>query len=145
MSDTVVVSVTDPDVGWHPDRVNAFVDYVRAGVPGGSVAVVSTSERGPVETAYRSWIHGLGRLSPRQTAIAEQVYAVAANLDTARDNGTPAAAVSSLSRALLKVADALPTGERADQPAVPTSPVDGVDQVAEKRRQRKARAGAPGA
>jgi hypothetical protein len=94
-----------------------------------------------VEQSYRTWIRGLGRLSARQAAIAEQVYAVAANLDTARTNGTPAAAVASLSRALFKAADALPA-ERSEGAPRPTGPVDKVDEVARKRAERRAGRGA---
>lgn len=96
---------------------------------------------GPVETAYRAWIEGLGRLSPRQTAVAEQVYAVAANLDTARMNGTPAAAVASLSRALSRAADTLPSDRGDGAQVPPPAPVAGVDEVANRRRERRAASG----
>ena len=48
---------------------------------------------GLIETRYRAWIKELGELSPRQLAIAEQVYRIAHLLDD-EEAGSQAAALS---------------------------------------------------
>lgn len=99
---------------------------------------------GPVEGAYREWIHGLGRLSPRQRAVAEHVYALARAIDKGEAEDRPAAAMASLSRALSRAADTMPS-DRPEQPAETPTAVDRPptpDEVARKRADRRARRGA---
>lgn len=94
---------------------------------------------GPVEAAYRSWIHGLGRLSPRQRAVAEHVYALARAIDKGETEDRPAAAMASLSRALSRAADTMPS-DRPEQAETPAPAADGPptpDEVARKRAERR--------
>lgn len=106
---------------------------------------MTAPQYGPVETAYRAWITGLGRLSPRQAAVAEHVYALAGNIDKAQSQNAPAAAVASLSRALVRAADTLPS-DRVEQQPADTAPSQErpptPDEVARKRSQRRAGRGA---
>lgn len=96
---------------------------------------------GPVETAYRAWIVTLGGLSPRQTAEAEHLYALAAQMDLKSER--PAAALATLSRAIAKTADRL-RDEKNAIPAMPAAnPVvsEPVDEVEKARRARADRRG----
>jgi hypothetical protein len=100
---------------------------------------MASDEYGPTEAAYRRWIAGLGELSPRQAAEAEQVYAVARRLDNA-DGG----AASSLSRELRQLSAALrevraaPAAESQDAAAPPVDPVDELARLRAERRKGSA-------
>lgn len=125
---------------WTRAESDALVVHVAAGVPDCAVEVIPDPVHGPVESAYRAWIRGLGRLSPRQAAVAEHVYALAGNIDKAQTQDVPAAAVASLSRALVRAADSMPS-DRPEQaqpetpaPERPPTP----DEVARKRAERRA-------
>lgn len=123
--------------------VDALVTYVAAGMPECAVEVVPDPRYGPVESAYRAWIRGLGRLSPRQTAVAEHVYALAGNIDKAQTQDAPAAAVASLSRALVRAADSMPSDrpEQSESPAPTPERPPTPDEVARKRANRRAARG----
>lgn len=92
---------------------------------------------GPVESSYRTWVAGLGRLSPRQTAEAEHLYALARQLDI--HTAAPAAAVASVSRAIGKTADRLRDEKNAAGPAAgtPAADPDIVDEIGARRQQRR--------
>lgn len=140
---TLTLTVTTQQ-RWTRAETDALVVYVAAGVPDCAVEVVPDARYGPVESAYRAWIRGLGRLSPRQAAVAEHVYALAGNIDKAQDHDAPAAAVASLSRALVRAADTLPS-DRPEQPETPAEVPDRPptpDEVARKRAERRAGRGA---
>lgn len=94
---------------------------------------------GPSEAAYRRWVAQLGELSERQAAEAQQVYAVAAQLDKARDSGMTSA-TAALSRELRQLASALRDVQvPAAAPAVveESVPVSVPDEVARRRAARR--------
>ena len=93
---------------------------------------------GKVERSYRAWVATLGELSPRQKATAEQVYALAEQLDKATD--VPVSAVATVSRELRVAAAELRDVAALPAPAPAEKPRDGVDEVKARRERRRAEA-----
>lgn len=93
---------------------------------------------GTTEAAYRRWIGSLGPLSERQSAEAEQVYVLAAQLDTARSEGV-VAAVAGISRELRQLSagirDVSVPASSAEQETPPPTGV--ADEVARRRAERR--------
>jgi hypothetical protein len=98
-----------------------------------------TPAYGPVETAFRAWVTTLGALSPRQTAEAEVLYRLAAEMDLKTER--PAAAYGTLRRAITATANELRDAKNLShgQSPVPSNvvPPDAVEAARLSRSQRR--------
>lgn len=92
-------------------------------------------EYGPTERAYRKWVAGLGVLSERQSAEAEQVYTLARLLDTTRVESASAAAA--LSRELRQLSAGLRDVIAPAAPVEQATPAGVADEVARRRAARR--------
>lgn len=100
---------------------------------------MTDAQPGPVEAAFRAWVATLGALSPLQTAEAETLFRLAAEMDLKTDR--PAAAYGTLRRAITTTVDRLRDEKVRGAPAAPTAenvvPPDVVEQARAAREQRR--------